>query len=248
MGALGPTLRCCTHEPVNSGRQSEKKVSRRRKNVNPEMVAINLGGVNCYLVKSPASFLLIDAGLSTQRKRLLQELHKAGCGPTDLKFVVMTHGDSDHAGNGAFLQKEFRVPIGMHPDDFGMVERGDMNWNRKPKADKMSFVMKIVGGMVRLVSKQRFDTFTPDVAVGDGYNLSKYGFDAEVVHLPGHSKGSVGVLLDNGYLFCGDFLYTAPGMNFVDDAADRARSLAKLKKLGIKKIFPGHGKPVEALR
>ena len=216
--------------------------------MNPNVVAINLGGVNCYLVKSSAGFLLVDAGLSTQRRRLLQEFDKAGCKPADLKFVVMTHGDSDHAGNGAFLQKEFRVPIGMHPDDFGMVERGDMNWNRKPKADKMSIFMKIVGAMVRLVSKQRFETFTPDVAVGDGYDLSQYGFDAQVVHIPGHSKGSVGVLMDNGDLFCGDFLYSTPGMDFVDDARARAESLAKLRKLGIKRLLPGHGKPVEVLR
>jgi len=216
--------------------------------VNPNVVAINLGGVNCYLVKSSAGFLLVDAGLSTQRRRLLQEFDKAGCKPADLKFVVMTHGDSDHAGNGAFLQKEFRVPIGMHPDDFGMVERGDMNWNRKPRADKMSILMKIVGAMVRLVSKQRFETFTPDVAVGDGYDLSQYGFDAKVVHIPGHSKGSVGVLMDNGDLFCGDFLYSTPGMDFVDDARARAESLAKLRKLGIKRLLPGHGKPVEVLR
>jgi hydroxyacylglutathione hydrolase len=216
--------------------------------VNPDMVTINLGGVNCYLVRSPAGFLLIDAGLSTQRRRLLEELREAGCTPADLKFVVMTHGDSDHAGNGAFLQKEFHVPIGMHPDDFGMVERGDMTWNRKPKADEMSVVMKVVGGVVRLVSKQRFETFTPDVAVGDGYDLSQYGFNAKVVHIPGHSKGSIGVLMDNGDLFCGDFLYSIPAMNFVDDAQARANSLAKLRTLGIKRLFPGHGKPVEVLR
>ncbi len=216
--------------------------------MNPGMATINLGGVNCYLVKSKTGFLLIDAGLSTQRKRLLQEFQRLGCSPADIRFVVMTHGDSDHAGNGAFLQKEFHLPIGMHPDDFGMVERGDMNWNRKPKADKMSIVMKMVGGMVRLVSKQRFETFTPDVAVGDGYDLSQYGFNARIVHIPGHSKGSVGVLMDNGDLFCGDFLYSTPGMNFVDDAQARAASLAKLRELGIKRLFPGHGKHVEVLR
>ncbi len=216
--------------------------------MNPGMATINLGGVNCYLVKSAAGFLLIDAGLSTQRKRLLQEFQRLGCSPADIKFVVMTHGDSDHAGNGAFLQKEFHVPVGMHPDDFGMVQRGDMSWNRKPKADKMSIVMTIVGGMVRLVFKQRFETFTPDVAVGDGYDLSQHGFNARVIHIPGHSKGSVGVLMDNGDLFCGDFLYSTPGMNFVDDAQAREASLAKLRKLGIKRLFPGHGKPVVELR
>lgn len=219
-----------------------------RENVDPGIVVINLGGVNCYLVKSPTGFLLVDCGLSTHRKRLLQSLDRAGCSPGDIKLVVLTHGDSDHAGNGAFLQKDLHVPVAMHPDDFGMVERGDMGWNRKPKADRMSAVMRIVGSMVRLLSRQRFETFTPDVAVGDGFDLAPYGFKAKVVHIPGHSKGSVGVLTDDGHLFCGDFLYSVPGMDFVDDSQARADSLARLEKLAITRVYPGHGRPVKGLR
>lgn len=212
------------------------------------VVRINLGGVNCYLAKCSDGFVLIDTGVSTKRSALLQELRSAGCEPGTLKFILVTHGDADHAGNGAFLQREFRSPIGMHPDDFGMVERGDMSWNRKPTADKMSAMMKVVGAIVRRVAKNRFETFTPDVAVGDGYDLSAYGFTAKVVHIPGHSKGSVGVLTATGDLYCGDFLYTTPGMNFVDDMTARSRSLSKLQKLDVKAVFPGHGKPVHALR
>lgn len=212
------------------------------------VVPINLGGVNCYLAKCRDGFILIDAGFSVKRNLLLQALERAGCRPGNLKFVLVTHGDSDHAGNGAFLQKEFHAPIGMHPDDFGMVEHGDMDWNRKPKADKMSAIMKVVGYLMRLISKERFETFTPDVAVNDGYDLSGFGFNAKVIHIPGHSKGSIGVLAENGDLYCGDFLYTTPGMNFVDDAEARSRSLIRLRKLDIKTIFPGHGKPTRVLR
>jgi glyoxylase-like metal-dependent hydrolase (beta-lactamase superfamily II) len=49
-------------------------------------------------------------------------------------------------------------------------------------------------------------------------------------------------------LYCGDFLYTTPGMNFVDDMNARARSLSKLQKLNVKAIFPGHGRPTYTLR
>ena len=88
----------------------------------------------------------------------------------------------------------------------------------------------------------------PDVEVADGFDLSKYGLNAKVVHIPGHSKGSIGVLTDDGNLYCGDFLYTTPGMNFVDDMEARKASLEKLKKLPIRKIFPGHGKPTPTVR
>jgi hydroxyacylglutathione hydrolase len=218
------------------------------KEVDSNVVRVDLGGVNCYLVKVEDGFILIDAGYSAKRKLLLNSLEEAGCKPGSLKFVLITHGDSDHAGNGAFLQREFHAPLGMHPDDFGMVERGDMSWNRKPRADKMSLIMKMVGFFVRLAAKQQFETFTPDVVVGDGFDLAKYGFDAKVIHVPGHSKGSIGVLTANGSFYCGDFLYTTPGMTFVDDALARSKSLGRLEKLDIRTILPGHGKPTRVLR
>ncbi len=212
------------------------------------VATINLGGVNCYLAKCPDGFVLIDTGFSARRKLLLKALRKAGCRPGNLTFVLITHGDSDHAGNASYLQEEFGAPVGMHPDDFGMVQLGDMNWNRKPKADAMSLVMKVLGFMVRLIAKQQFDTFTPDVAVHDGFDLSPFGFNAKAVHIPGHSKGSLGVLAEDGSFYCGDFLYTTPGMNFVDDGEARARSLSRLRTLDIKAVFPGHGRPIGAVR
>lgn len=213
------------------------------------VIPINLGGVNCYLARCPESFVLIDTGFSARRSRLLEALSQAGCRPGNLAFIVITHGDSDHAGSAAFLQKEYHAPVGMHPDDFGMVERGDMSWNRKPRADRMTPVMRIISSLAnRFAAQGSFETFTPDVAVDDGFRLSRYGFDATVVHLPGHSKGSIGVLTDRGDLYCGDFLYTTPGLGFVDNAEDRARSLEKLRGLDIKTVFPGHGRPTHVLR
>ena len=41
---------------------------------------------------------------------------------------------------------------------------------------------------------------------GEGDDLSGYGFEAKVLHLPGHSKGSIGLLAADGSLFSGDLL------------------------------------------
>jgi hypothetical protein len=40
------------------------------------------------------------------------------------------NGDLDYAGNAAYLREEFGARIAMHHADSGMVERGDMFWNR----------------------------------------------------------------------------------------------------------------------
>jgi len=209
-----------------------------------EIKPVNLGGVNCYLVKTGAGFILIDTGFPSKRAALEREMEKEGCQPGNLKLIVLTHGDADHAGNGAYLREKYGAQIAMHPDDWGMVERGDMGWNRKAKPDKMSIVFKIMGALIMFFSKaSQFDLFKPDLAVDEGFDLSEYGADAKVVHIPGHSKGSIGVLTTGGDLFCGDLLYNMPGFFVADDAADYNASLKKLSSLKINTVYPGHGKP-----
>jgi hydroxyacylglutathione hydrolase len=209
-----------------------------------EIKPIGLSGVNCYLVKTGADFILIDTGYSNKRAQLEKEMEKAGCRTGVLKLIVLTHGDSDHAGNGAYLRERYGAPIAMHPDDWGMVERGDMGWNRKPKPDRISLVFKILGTLIMTFSSaSQFDLFKPDLAVDDGFDLSEYGAAAKVLHIPGHSKGSIGVLTADGDLFCGDLLYNMPGFFVADDAAAYNASLKKLSSLGIKTVYPGHGKP-----
>ncbi|MCP4541171.1 MAG: MBL fold metallo-hydrolase [Chloroflexi bacterium] len=101
---------------------------------------LKLGSVNCYLVKTNTGYILIDTGSSNARTGLEKELKSVGCKPDDLKLIVITHGDFDHTGNAAYLCEKFGAKIAMHYDDSGMLERGDMFWNRnKGSAAKVTW-------------------------------------------------------------------------------------------------------------
>jgi hydroxyacylglutathione hydrolase len=215
--------------------------------VAPAIKTINAGS-NCYLVKTDGGFVLIDTGVASKRTALEKELANAGCEVGDLKLIVLTHGDSDHADNCVYLRKRYGAEIAMHADDAGMVERGDMSWNRKAKPDRiaaMGRVIMLIGKLMLLVKPGSFDTFSPDVYVEDGQSLSPYGFDANVLHLPGHSKGSIGVLTSDGGLFCGDLIYNffKPNLVLIDDLAAARASVERLKTLNVRTVYPGHGKP-----
>ncbi len=209
----------------------------------PGIKTINLGGANCYLVRAGTGYVLIDTGTANRRADLERELEGAGCQPGKLKLIVLTHGDSDHADNAAYLRERFGARIAMHHGDVGMVERGDMSWNRKDKPDKMSIVFRIVSLVVR---PGKFDTFRPDLIIDEGFDLSEYGLDARVLHIPGHSKGSIGVLTRGGDLLCGDLFYNM-GIGgrtpYIDDLSDCRTSVERLKRLQIATVYPGHGKP-----
>jgi glyoxylase-like metal-dependent hydrolase (beta-lactamase superfamily II) len=160
-----------------------------------------------------------------------------------LRLILITHGDADHAGNAAFLRARYGAKIAMHAADTGMVEKGDMGWNRKPKPDQMSLVMKMMAAVMKLfIKKGSFEKFAPDLTVGDNFDLTPFGLEATVLHLPGHSKGSIGVLTKEGDLYCGDLFYNMPGFKFIDTLADYGDSIKKLKGLTVRAIYPGHGK------
>ena len=84
------------------------------------------------------------------------------------------------------------------------------------------------------------------MCVEDGYALSEYEFDATVLAIPGHSKGSIGILTAGGDLFCGDLFSNTdkPVLNAImDDLAAANASLEKLKNFAINAVYPGHGRP-----
>lgn len=212
----------------------------------PEIIPImlpmpyRLGSVNCYLIKTDAGFLLVDTGVTGQRAALVDALQSAGCRPGDLALIIITHGDFDHTGNAAYLRQTSGANIAMHRDDLGMAERGDMFSNR----GSSNFLLKTLAPLLFGFGKAQ--RFTPDLYLEAGSDLSEYGFEAQILSIPGHSKGSIGILTATGDLFCGDLLDNTakPTLNsIIADSRAANDSLERLLTLDIQTIYPGHGRP-----
>ena len=219
-----------------------------------EILVIRLGGVNCYLATVDGGFVLIDTGTPKKRARLEAALEQAGCRPGNLKLVALTHGDYDHAGNAAYLRDTYGAEIGMHRDDSERVERADWRLGMKPKPDRFALIFRLLSPLaLRVINSSGFDTFKPGVYLEDGQSLSPYGLDAVVLHLGGHTRGSIGILTAEGDLFCGDLMSNMGRPNLhslINDMAAARASLERLKGLGVGTVYPGHGKPfrLERLR
>ena len=190
---------------------------------------------NCYLLKTDIGFVLIDSGWKSKRRKLEQELIKVGCKPGKLDLIILTHGDFDHSGNCAYLREKYDTKIAMHQYDAGMVEYGDMFWNRQTG----HILMK---KFINLIFKIR--RFKPDFELDENSNLYKYGLNAKVLYFPGHSKGSIGILTSDKNLFCGDLFINMkkPELNSLVDNLDKLNeSIDKVKSLEINTVYPGHG-------
>ncbi|MDP4094510.1 MAG: MBL fold metallo-hydrolase [Bacillota bacterium] len=229
-----------------------------------EINRIDLGGVNCYLVKTENGFLLFDTGghllLDKQfdnRRRLLEaELEKAGCVPGNLKLVILTHGDNDHTGNAAYIREKYGTKIAMHKDDSELAENPDLanitaSFRFRSLLNKIIF--RLLKNQIRKINIKilnDLDKFKPDFYIDEGYKLDEYGFNATVIHIPGHTKGSIGIVTAEGNLISGDIFANVKKPGKAINAFDfilMNNSIERLKSMNIKTVYPGHGSPFEAV-
>jgi glyoxylase-like metal-dependent hydrolase (beta-lactamase superfamily II) len=207
-----------------------------------------LSHVYSHLVKTDRGFFLIDTGMTNARHQLEGALEHLCCQPGDLKLILLTHGDFDHTGNAAYLRRKFDTRIAMHEGDVGMLENGDMFWNRKIKNSLLKIVLPL---FIHFGKKEQC---TPDLLLPDGTSLAEYGLDAQALNTPGHSTGSICILTNSGDLFCGDLLTNSTGKPMLNpmmyDTAAGYASYDRLKTFSIKMVYPGHGRPFpwEALK
>jgi glyoxylase-like metal-dependent hydrolase (beta-lactamase superfamily II) len=207
-----------------------------------EIKTINAGGVNCYLVTTTEGYVLIDTGWAFKRATLDKVLEDAGCLPGNLRLIVITHADADHTGNCAYLQHKYGVPVAMHPAEANAAASANMLLSRtnRPLPNRIVFTLTMV-----FARMGRYGRFQADFYLEDGQDLSEYGFEARVLHVPSHSTGSIAVLTEAGDLFCGDMMSNTdgPAAFLVDNQAAFDAAMQRFKGLEINTVYPGHGQP-----
>lgn len=224
------------------------------------MIQIDLGGVNCYLARGKCGFILFDTGghivtdreFTNRRELLIKELESLGCTEHNLGLIVLTHGDNDHACNAAYLRKRFKTKIAMHDGDRELVENPTLHKMMESfqydSAELQQVFLQYRQVITTATQKalDDFERFSPDIILKDGFDFSPYGFDATVIHMPGHTPGSIAVLTKSGDLIAGDTLANtekpAPARN-ASDFGQLSASIRKLQNYTIKSVYPGHGNP-----
>lgn len=207
-----------------------------------KIITIPCGNVNCYLIDCGDFAVLIDTAKEKYRKYLLQQLEGY-----NIKLIILTHGHVDNIGNTAFLAKHFNAKIAMHQADYKLSKNNTIN-NIYPNS--------LLGSIFKFISLRNFrnctiDDFEPDIFLTDGQALDEYGLHATVLHIPGHTKGSIGILLNNNQLIAGDIFmnFLHPTECLIAEDIDMLRkSIRKLTSLNIKLVYPTYGKPITSVR
>jgi glyoxylase-like metal-dependent hydrolase (beta-lactamase superfamily II) len=142
---------------------------------------------------------LIDSGHFTERLQLLAELRRTGLQPSQLTGVLLTHRHSDHAGNAAYLQREFGVRIYSHRADAEVLE------GTAPRA-----AMGHKGNLIERALCSFENRWPAQVKIERALDAGDAVASLEVHHVPGHTEGSVFYRhAATGCLLTGDTLLTA---------------------------------------
>lgn len=194
------------------------------------------GNVNCYIVADNGRAILIDTGRTKYREKILEK-----CKEFHVSLIVLTHGHMDHCQNAAYLAGALQIPIAMSEKDINLIPD-----NRKQPLSAKTLLGKMVLSVsLSSFEKDSLETFEPAIYLKNGDDLSDYGIEAEIVELPGHTKGSIGVKMEDS-LFVGDALmnmfYPTTSMLYTEEQ-EMLESARYISELGEKTIYFGHGKP-----
>lgn len=194
------------------------------------------GNVNCYIVADNGRAILIDTGRTKYREKILEK-----CKEFHVSLIILTHGHMDHCQNAAYLAGTLQIPIAMSEKDINLIPD-----NRKQPLSAKTLLGKMVLSVsLSSFEKDSLEIFEPAIYLKNGDDLSDYGIEAEIVELPGHTKGSIGVKMEDS-LFVGDALmnmfYPTTSMLYTEEQ-EMLESAEYISELGEKTIYFGHGKP-----
>ncbi|MFB0921243.1 MAG: MBL fold metallo-hydrolase [Oscillospiraceae bacterium] len=200
---------------------------------------IKMGYANCYLLSGESGSIMIDTCNYKDGPKILKLVEDK-----NVKLILLTHGHFDHVSSAKYLAKRLNVPIAMSEKDVPIIGKGEDSilLGTTPLGRVMSRFSKPV------LRRARYSVFTPDILLENGQDLSKYGVKAHTMELPGHTKGSVGVLTDDGDIIVGDAMFNIlrPTVaRIFEDEITMRQSVEKIKASGAKTIYFGHGKPIK---
>ncbi len=133
----------------------------------------------------------------------------------------------------------------VHKNEKDILEKGKLSI-----PPSVTLWGKILGYFInKMCKKLTIEPCEVDIVIENDYPLEEFGIDGKIVFTPGHSDGSISVVLNSGDAFVGDMAINKFPMTFKPnlpifgiDMSVLINSWKKLINIGVNNIYPAHGK------
>lgn len=191
-----------------------------------------------HLIWGPGGVVVVDTGLPGNQHRIMAKLRILGC--TDVCAIFITHAHMDHYGSAAALQRLTGAPIAIHRQDAAAMAKG-VTLVRHGRGRGWLGVrfLRAIAPWVRIPT-------VADWVLDDGQPLPIPGWQAAVVHTPGHSAGSSTLWVNQQLAFVGDLMtwhrhQARPQQLYADNWDQIEASMQRVRDLHPVWVYPSHG-------
>ena len=219
-----------------------------------DIFSLKLGITSTYLIRGVKGIVMVDTGVPNKIRAFKRKLARLYIKPQDIKLIVLTHSHFDHAGSSKDIKEFTGAKIVIHESEKEYLEEGGF---------VMPHGVNIWGKftwhlLFPFFKNIQFPRPKADILLGsDELTLSDLGIDGIILHTPGHTHGSLSVLLKTGEAFVGCLAHeglpfrTRPGFPIYAEDINKVKESWKLLiEKGARSVFPGHGKafPIEVIK
>ncbi len=177
----------------------------------------------CVYLIDGGELLLIDAGAGRSYDRIVSNIESLGFDLARLKTVLATHGHIDHIGALHEFRDRLGAKIVAHELDSDAIEKGH--------------------GTAAEVYRVRYVPCPVDVRLQGSESMLEVGdLVVNVVHIPGHTPGSIAAYIDVGgkRVLFGQDIHGPYYIEWGADPAAARQSLLRLMELGADVLCEGH--------
>jgi hydroxyacylglutathione hydrolase len=204
------------------------------------IIRVLAGRSNVFLLSNGKMNILIDTSAKFMYRRLDKGLRQLNV--TVIDYLILTHTHFDHAANAFRIKEKYSAKVIVHESEASYLNNGE---NIVPQGTNLvtRTLVNLLGKLI--LSRAKYQPCQYDILVDSVLDLNFAGFNARIIHTPGHSPGSMSVVIDDEIAVVGDAMFGISKWSvfppYANDIKQMIKSWGVLLETKCSVFLPAHG-------